>query len=247
MNSTIKELYERKTVRVFEDSEIPESIKNLIIESSFQAPTAGNQMLYSILDITDQKIKDALAISCDNQPFIAKAPMVLIFLADCRRWLDSYEFAGASPRKPGKGDLLLACQDAIIAAQNAVVAAESLGVGSCYIGDILENAERHIEMLNLDEYVIPASMIVFGYPVNQQKERIKPVRFDKRFIVHQNSYRRLSKEEHIEMFTERSQDSNFDFDDYISKFCKRKYMSDFSEEMSRSAEIYLNNFKDQEK
>ena len=44
----------------------------------------------------------------------------------------------ANPRIPGVGDLLLATTDATIAAQNAVVATESLGIGSCYIGDILE-------------------------------------------------------------------------------------------------------------
>ena len=71
--------------------------------------------------------------------------------------------------------------------------------------------QQHIELLNLDEYVVPVSMLVFGYPTDKQKERKKPVRFEKRFIVHQNSYTRLSKEEHIEMFTQRSQESNFDF------------------------------------
>ena len=40
------------------------------------------------------------------------------------------------------GDLLLALADTCIAAQNAVVAAESLGIGSCYIGDVIENAEQ---------------------------------------------------------------------------------------------------------
>ena len=243
MNSTITELFERKSVRAFEDRDISEDVKALIIDAAIQAPTAGNQVLYSILDITDQKLKDALAISCDNQPFIAKAPMVLIFLADCRRWLDSYEYALCEARNPGKGDLLLAMEDAIIAAQNAVVAAHSLGIGSCYIGDILENAEQHIELLGLDEYVMPAAMLVFGYPVQQQKDRKKPERFDKRFIVHENSYRRLSKQEHVEMLTQIHPESGFDFDDYITKFCRRKYMSDFSREMSRSAEVYLSNFE----
>lgn len=46
-----------------------------------QAPTAGNQMLYTILQITDQNLKERLAETCDHQPFIAKAPLVLVFLA----------------------------------------------------------------------------------------------------------------------------------------------------------------------
>ena len=47
----------------------------------------------------------------------------------------------SSPREPDVGDLLLAVSDANIAAQNAVTAAEAMGIGSCYIGDIMENAE----------------------------------------------------------------------------------------------------------
>ena len=42
-----------------------------------QAPTAGNQMLYTILDITDAALKARLADLCDHQPFIADAPVVL--------------------------------------------------------------------------------------------------------------------------------------------------------------------------
>lgn len=82
MNSTVKELFERKSVRVYKDKEIEPEKKQLILESAIQAPTAGNMTLYSIIDIQDQEIKDKLAKSCDNQPFIAKAPLVLIFVAD---------------------------------------------------------------------------------------------------------------------------------------------------------------------
>lgn len=242
MTSTIQELKNRKSTRAFEQKEIPVSVKEAILEAAFQAPTAGNQMLYSILDITDQGLKDKLSVTCDNQPFIAKAPMVLIFLADTRRWLDSYRFAGQNPRNPGVGDLLLACQDAVIAAQNAVVAAESLGVGSCYIGDILENAEEHISLLQLEEFVLPISMLVFGYPTEQQKERTKLKRFEKQYIVHENHYRRLSEEEHREMFQRQTTKENFDFNGFLEMFCNRKYESSFAKEMSRSSEVYLKQY-----
>jgi len=41
MNSTLKELYERKSVRAYEEKEISEENKNLIIEAAIQAPTAA--------------------------------------------------------------------------------------------------------------------------------------------------------------------------------------------------------------
>ena len=84
MNEIIESLYNRKSVRVYEEKAIPNEMKNVILEAAMQAPTAGCQQLYTILDITDQNLKEALAESCDHQPFIAKAPMVLVFCADCK-------------------------------------------------------------------------------------------------------------------------------------------------------------------
>lgn len=159
MNEIIKSIYERKSVRAYEDRSIPEEMKQVILEAAAQAPTAGCQQLYTILDITDQKVKEALVYTCDHQPFIAKAPLVLIFCADCKKWYDAFIEAGSEPRKPDVGDLMLAVSDAVIAAQNAVVAAESFGIGSCYIGDIIENYEEQRRLLQLPEYVFPAAML----------------------------------------------------------------------------------------
>lgn len=241
MNEIIKSLYERKSMRVYEDRPIPENMKDVILEAAFQAPSAGCQQLYTILDITDKKLKEALSETCDHQPFIARAPMVLVFCADCKKWYDTYLTAGLSPRKPGAGDLMLAVTDAAIAAQNAVTAAESLGIGSCYIGDIMENCEEQRRLLNLPDYVFPAVMIVFGWPTEQQKQRPKPERFDRKYMVHTNTYHSMEQTELREMFHKRCKEKSFE--QWIEAFCSRKYDSDFSREMTRSVEEYLNQFR----
>lgn len=242
MNEIIESLYQRKSVRAYEDRAIPEEMKNLILEAAMQAPSAGCQQLYTILDITDQELKEKLAESCDHQPFIAKAPMALVFCADCKKWYDAYLEAGCEPRKPGVGDLMLAVTDTTIAAQNAVVAAESLGIGSCYIGDIMENCEKHRKLLQLPEYVFPVVMLVFGWPTMQQKQRQKPTRCDRKHIVHENTYRSMDGEELREMFTH--EHKNRTYEEWCSAFCKRKYNSDFSKEMSRSVGKYLESYED---
>ena len=240
MNPILQSLYARKSVRAFEDRPIPEELKQQILEAAVQAPTAGNQQLYTILDITDPLLKQALSITCDHQPFIAKAPMVLIFCADCKKWLDAYREAGCTPRAPGAGDLLLAVTDAAIAAQNAVVAAESLGIGSCYIGDVMENCERERELLHLPDYVFPAAMLVFGWPTRQQRERPKPARCPMEQIVHTNAYRCMDGQELRAMLAGRTGAQGFE--DWCAAFCARKYDSDFSREMTRSVEEYLRQF-----
>lgn len=247
MNEVLKQIKNRKSMRVFEDKTIEAEVKKEILKAAFEAPTAGAMMLYSIIDVTDQELKEKLAVTCDNQPFIAKAPLVLIFLADYQRWYDSFCYEDCNPRTPGEGDILLACADSLIAAQNTVVAAESLGIGSCYIGDIIENCETVRELLGLPDYVIPAAMVVYGYPTEAQKNRKKPIRFEKQYVVHENKYHRLTKEEHTEMHNTKNEKAGYankNISEDIKAFCSRKYMSDFSLEMSRSAAEYLKNFRD---
>ncbi|MCL2832005.1 MAG: nitroreductase family protein [Treponema sp.] len=244
MNEIIKSLFDRKSVRQYEPIPVTAEDKNLILQAALQAPTAGNQNLYTILDITDNELKLNLSRLCDNQPFIAQAPMALVFLADCRRWLDSYQYAGVSARPPEEGDLFLAVADAVIAAQNSVVAAQSLGIGSCYIGDILEQEEKVREALALDEYVFPAAFVVYGFPAQGQKDRQKPRRPSLAGIVLENKYRRLQKDEHQKMFLEKGNIKTAqEFDKYIGAFCERKYSSGFAKEMSRSAKRYLEHFR----
>ena len=240
MNPIIDNLLSRKSVRDFENKAIPNEIKQEIFLAAINAPTAGNQQLYTILDITDQAIKDRLSVTCDNQPFIARAPMVLIFCADAQKWYDVFVDSNCQPRKPGTGDLMLAIEDAVIAAQNAVTAAWSFGIGSCYIGDIMEQCEEHRKLLNLPHYVFPAAMLVFGYPTKQQLDRLKPPRCDLKYIVHDNVYQRMESAELRQML--KGQPENQTYEEWCQSFCSRKYNSNFSKELARSVQAYLTEF-----
>ena len=243
-NQVLTQLRARKSVRAFTDEPVSPAVKRAVLEAACAAPTAGNQQLYTILDITDQALKDALADSCDHQPFIARAPMVLIFCADCRKWYDAFAAGGCEPRKPGPGDLWLALSDANIAAQNAVTAAWSLGLGSCYIGDILENAETHRALLGLPEYVVPAAMVVFGYPTAQQLEREKPARCALEHIVHENAYRPMDAAQLEAMLAHKA--GARPYSEWLAAFCQRKHNSGFAREMSRSAGVYLEQFRSED-
>ncbi|MBU2597685.1 MAG: nitroreductase family protein [Actinobacteria bacterium] len=257
MNPVLKVIYERKSIRAYKNSDIPEDIKDEIIKAAMKAPTAGNMMLYSIIEVTDQSIKDTLAKTCDNQPFIAKAPLVLLFLADYQRWYDYFinsevpelcKRMNIEMRRPQEGDLFLACSDVIIAAQNAVIAAESLGVGSCYIGDIMENYEIHRELFDLPQYVFPIVLLCFGYPTEQQRERGQTRRFDKQFIVFKDKYRRLNKEEFNNMHKDLEERvfkvNNFSpgAQNIGQHFFLRKFNADFSKELNRSVREILQNW-----
>jgi nitroreductase len=248
MNPVLDFLFNRKSTRAYSARGVSDSDKSAILQATLRAPTAGNMMLYTILEIEDQAIKDRLAITCDHQPFIAKAPYVLLFLADYQRWMDYYHIAGVEAlchsrgiemRQPQEGDLLLACCDALIAAQTAVIAAESLGIGSCYIGDVLEQYEVHRKLFDLPQYSLPITLVCFGFPTSAQAARKQPPRFAKEVIVHKNSYHRLGNADLEQMMLERTHLlgktmpadglQNAGQENYINKF-----IADFSVEMNRS-------------
>ncbi len=212
MNETLKLIHNRKSMRAFQDRAISLETKNRIINAAMRAPTAGNLMLYSIIEVESQTMKEQLVASCDDQPFIAKAPLVLLFLADYQRWMDAFTASGVDDycaekgverRLPGEGDLFLACSDALIAAQTAVIAAESLGIGSCYIGDIMENYEFHRDLFNLPRYVFPISLLVFGYPKASAAARTLTPRFPQKYVHFKNQYQRFDDADLLEMLAPR--------------------------------------------
>jgi nitroreductase len=257
LNPTLDVIEKQRSVRAYSPEPISQEEREAILQAAFRAPTAGAMMLYSIIEVKDQALKDRLAETCDHQPFIAKAPYLLLFLADYQRWMDVYTYSGVEERcrelgvpyrTPQAGDLMLACCDALIAAQTAVIAAESLGIGSCYIGDILEQYEVHQQLFNLPRYVLPLTLVCFGRPASPDAPRKLVARFDRRFIVHTDRYQPITQAGVEEMFKLRAEQSgtpakfsgeaqNFGQENYL-----RKFNAEFSLEMNRSVNQMLKNW-----
>lgn len=254
MNPTLSVIHNRRSVRKYAETPLTEAEKDAILAAAMRAPTAGNMMLYSIIAVEDQALKDRLAVTCDDQPFIAKAPWVLLFVADYQRWMDLFEFSGAaaaclekelSPRLPAEGDLLLACCDALIAAQTAVIAAESLGIGSCYIGDILENCEIHREMFSLPRYTLPVTLLCLGRPFAEREEVRLNKRFDREFIVHRDVYNPIPTSNLPRMMETVAPAQYAEMDPIeraklmANNMYTRKFVAEFSIELNRSVRKWI--------
>lgn len=255
MNAILRTIHARTSLRVYKGEPISAEHQKVLFEATLRAPTAGNMMFYSIVAITEQATKDRLSVTCDNQPFIARAPLVLVFLADYQRWFDYYclsgvpEFCARTNRpwqEPELGDLFIAVNDAIVAAQTAVLAAESLGIGSCYIGDIMENYETHRKLLNLPDFVFPITMLCLGYYPDDYKPKHRG-RFAPEYIVHHGQYSRLSEERLTEMFAPLEKDfsanNSFAAENMGQLMYARKTGSAFAREMTRSIREALKNWQ----
>lgn len=246
MNQIIEVLKNRSSLRKYDNKMITDEDLDHILENTMRAPTAGNMMPYSIIVIKDELMKERLSHTCDEQSFIKNAPVLLVFVADYQKWFDYYRINdvekfcqenGRSFNGPSSAHLFLALEDALIASENAVIASESLGIGSCYIGDIMENYETHQELLNLPKYAFPVAMLCLGYYPEGYKKTTKD-RFDKKYIVFNETYQKLNNDEITSMFSDLnkrfSEKNSYNAKNYAQLHYAFKTSSDFSHEMERS-------------
>ena len=252
---TLRLIDERSSTRSFtEVVDIADEQRAAILHAASRAPSAGAMMMYSIIDVRSQETRDRLAVLCDNQPMIAKAPWALVFVVDYAKWIDLFEHAGCftpefvertgkSPRTaPGLGEFAIAAQDAVIAAQNATIAAEAVGLGSCYIGDIVERQEEVRELLDLPAYTVPLSMLIIGGPKKRRPATPHPVCN----LVMRERYQRANAEvldkqiaEMDAMFRPHATEPASRVHDIYT----RKHASDFMVEMCRSMQLWLDNWQ----
>ena len=261
-NPVIDILMKRRSIRSFEDKNIPQDVIDIIKRATLRAPTAGNQVFYSVIEVEDQQKKEHLARLCDDQPMIARAPLVWLFLADVDKWNTYYRESGSMEKgkaagievaETGLGEFLLATDDALIAAQNAVIAAESFGIGSCYIGDILENHEQIIDLFNLPRHVAVATLLIFGYPKTRKALPVQSIRPPADAVFQKNTYTPYTIEKLRYSYQRQEEDARrkkkLPFNNTGSladEYYFRKHTSDFMKEMNRSGELIIKRWKEKD-
>lgn len=244
MNETIDVLTHRASIRSYLDTPIKPEHLELINEAIYRTPTAGNMQDFSVITITDEELKAELSVLCDNQLFIKSAPILYIFVMDFSRFKRYFELSKVDDslfKLPHLGTMMNGIIDSTIAAQTASVAANSLGIGTCYIGDITEHYEDVTSLLNLDTNMIPVAMLTMGY--FQQEIKLSP-KIDKQFIFHQNKYQKPTDEQITEMFADRKIPKKYrdQYDNFGQYYYATKVGADFSIEMDRSVAKYISNF-----
>ena len=130
-------LMKRRSVRIFKDQEIPESMIEQLIDVANNAPSGGNIQPLSIILVRSPEGREKLAELAGGQPWVRNAPLSMIFCLDfyrIKKWAEmcQTDFRG----EQALNHFLIAYADLMVAAQNVVILAESLGLGSVYIGSI---------------------------------------------------------------------------------------------------------------
>ncbi|MFB6468720.1 oxygen-insensitive NADPH nitroreductase [Cytobacillus sp. Hz8] len=187
MNSIIETILNHRSVRSFEEKKLTKEQIEIIVRSAQAASTSSFIQAYSIIGVTDPKMKKQLAELAGNQPYVEHNGHFFVFCADLHR----HEMIGKMENKEvlysieSTEKFMVSLIDTALAAQNAAIAAESMGLGICYIGGIRNQLNEVREVLHTPEHVIPLFGMAIGYPkdLNEQKPRLP---FE--HIYHENKY-----------------------------------------------------------
>lgn len=144
----------RRSIRRYENKDIPEEVLQQILETGRQAPSAANRQPIHFVIVTDRDILQNLCNNLINR-FVKYAPVAIVGCADIKSLLT------------GKWAVV----DATIAMENMVIAAWTLGIGSCWIGAC--NEEKIKELLKIPDKWKFVALLTFGYPAEQPKPRKK--------------------------------------------------------------------------
>jgi FMN reductase (NADPH) len=208
MNQTIETILNHRSIRKFSDEKLTSDEIELILKAALQASTSSHVMAYTIIGVTDEKLKsDLQAVS--GHPHVKNNGHLFIFCADLQR---NYQLTSGEKAEfvqqniESTEQFIVATIDATLAAQNAAIAAESMGLGICYIGSLRNDINRVDELLELPEYVVPLFGLAAGHPEHQPE--VKP-RLPLEAIYHENTYDQ-DKEKQDKLIA--------DFDEYLKSY-----------------------------
>ncbi|MDI3281532.1 MAG: nitroreductase family protein, partial [Bacillota bacterium] len=138
---------ERRSIRRFKPSPIPDATLGRLVEAAALAPSAGNLQPWHFCVVKDEAVRRSLARAAGGQSFIAAAPVALVVCADPLRSASRYGRRGAE---------LYCLQDTAAAVQNLLLAATAFGLGSCWVGAFDE--ELVARALGLPEHLRPVAI-----------------------------------------------------------------------------------------
>ena len=157
--STLDNIFARKSVRSYTDEPVsPEQIET-ILKAAMAAPSGMNMQPWRFVVVTDQKVKDKLAVGFNKM--IAKAPVVIIVCGKTTNKL-------GAPNKNWTADCAASTE-------NLLLAVEALGLGAvwtaCYPYE--DRMNPTVEALGLPENISPYCIVPIGHPAGNDKPKDK--------------------------------------------------------------------------
>lgn len=140
MNKIMQTILHRRTIRRFDEKQIPESALQQILEAGLYAPSAGGRQGVTFAVSQDRETNERLGRikRANSHPRMATAGSFVSkeqpSIADDATITDAFYGAPTVITFFAPKNFLFSAEDCALAAENMMLVADSLGIGSCYIG-----------------------------------------------------------------------------------------------------------------
>ncbi len=146
---------DRRSVRAFKSTPIPEESLVRILEAASWAPStiSWRGESWEFIVVKDPALRTELYRAASDQAFIREAPVCIVVCVDQIRYSEVYG---------SRGTELYAICDASAATENLLLAVHALGLGACWVGDFNDTVVSRL--LGLPSSVKPIAILPVGYP-----------------------------------------------------------------------------------
>ena len=216
-------ILERRTHRQYTDQQIDDELLEILIACGLSASSKSDLQQASIIIVDDLDKQKQIGSWIPAMPWIANAPLLLVFCADHSR----IRIAAEMREKPFPNDnvdqFMNAAVDAGLVMQTFTLAAESVGLGCCPISEIRSHIEPLSELLELPDLVFPVAGLCVGYPA---REGFVSMRLPQSLTVHRNSYDATDRAEKIHAY-DKNRDERFSIPEASQRNKKQYGVADF--------------------
>lgn len=226
----LETIHGHRSIRQYRPDPISDDLLNEILEAGTRASSSGNMQTYSIIVSQDPEMRERLFWPHMEQNMVRDAPAVLTFCADFRRMRKWLRINNAPDNFGDFFAFLVAAIDAVLVSQNVALAAEARGLGICYMGSTLANADQIGEILELPGGVMPVVGFSVGWPAEDPEPRD---RLPLSGLVHHETYQDHTDDQIKEIYQDRDRAG---WDRYMSIPRLRELVEEF--DVANLAQIY---------
>jgi nitroreductase/FMN reductase [NAD(P)H] len=163
-NATTAGMAAHRSVRRFAGRAVDDELVRALCATALCAPTKSDLQQADIVIVADRAKRAKLDEWCGENPWVAAAPVFLVFCANNRRQRRVHDLRGHAFANDHLDAFFNAAVDAAICLSAFVTAAESAGLGTCPISAIRNRAADVSALLELPPRVFPVAGLCVGWP-----------------------------------------------------------------------------------
>lgn len=153
--------------RSFKPDPIADDLLQVLFAAAFSAPAKSDLQQSGIVIVRDAEKRRRIEALMPEMPWIAEAPVFLVFLGDSRRVRRISEMRGIPFGNDHLDAFLNAAADAALVLMNFIRAAEAVGLGCCPISVVRNHIDTVADLLELPDHVFPLCGFCLGWPAGQ--------------------------------------------------------------------------------